>query len=204
MASAKRSTARPPTLPTTLPISKLRPRVSPFSSPRVTAAPRAATIVSPKQHGVAVNAFASTPNNVAVGGTDFSDTYAGTNATYWNSSNTSTFGSALSYIPEIPWNDSCAGAILSAYEGYNPTYGSTSLCNDPQIGSLLMTTVAGGGGPSQCATGSPSTPSVVSGSCQGWPKPSWQTVLGNPNDGVRDTPDVSLFAADGLWSHYYV
>src|SRR5262249_40882842 len=24
------------------------------------------------------------------------------------------------------------------------------------------------------------------------------------NDGVRDTPDVSLFAADGLWSHYYV
>jgi hypothetical protein len=29
-------------------------------------------------------------------------------------------------------------------------------------------------------------------------------VLGNPDDGVRDTPDVSLFAADGLWSHYYV
>ena len=44
----------------------------------------------------------------------------------------------------------------------------------------------------------------MSGSCQGWPKPSWQSVLGNPNDGVRDTPDVSLFAADGLWSHYYV
>ena len=160
--------------------------------------------VAEATHGIAVNAFASTPNNVAVGGTDFSDTYAGTNATYWNSSNTSTFGSALSYIPEIPWNDSCAGAILSAYEGYNPTYGSTSLCNDPAIGSLLMTTVAGGGGPSQCASGTPSTPSVVSGSCQGWPKPSWQTVLGNPSDGVRDTPDVSLFAADGLWSHYYV
>jgi len=26
--------------------------------------------------------------------------------------------------------------------------------------------------------------------------------LGNPNDGVRDTPDVSLFAADGLWGHF--
>ncbi len=160
--------------------------------------------VAEATHGIAVNAFASTPNNVAVGGTDFSDTYSGTNGTYWNSSNTSAFGSAISYIPEIPWNDSCAGALFSAYEGYSPTYGSTSLCNDPTIGSIVMTTVAGGGGPSQCATGTPSTASVVSGSCQGWPKPSWQSVLGNPNDGVRDTPDISLFAADGLWSHFYV
>jgi len=40
-------------------------------------------------HGIGVNAFASTPYNVAVGGTDFSDTYAGTNATYWSSGNSS-------------------------------------------------------------------------------------------------------------------
>ena len=60
-------------------------------------------------HGIGVNAFASTPNNVAVGGTDFSDTYSGTEGTYWNSANTPTFGSAISYVPEIPWNDSCAG-----------------------------------------------------------------------------------------------
>ena len=155
-------------------------------------------------HGIGVNAFASTPNNVAVGGTDFSDTYSGTNTTYWNSSNTSVFGSAISYVPEIPWNDSCASALVSAYEGYSPTYGSTSLCNDPIIGSLLMSTVAGGGGPSQCASGAPMTAGVVSGTCAGWAKPAWQRVLGNPSDGVRDTPDVSLFAADGLWSHFYV
>src|SRR5712691_3497254 len=155
-------------------------------------------------HGIAANAFASTPYNVAVGGTDFSDTYSGTNGTYWNSTNTPAFGSAISYIPEIPWNDSCAGALLSAYVGYSPTYGSTSLCNDPLYGFLFETTVAGGGGPSGCATGTPSTSGVVSSTCQGWPKPSWQSVLGNPNDGVRDTPDVSLFAADGLWSHFYV
>ena len=157
-------------------------------------------------HGIGVNAFASTPYNVAVGGTDFSDTYSGTNATYWNSSNTSNFGSALSYIPEIPWNDSCAGALLTNYEGFSVTYGSSSLCNDPSIGSLLASTVAGGGGPSACATGSPSPSNsdIVSGTCQGWPKPSWQSVLGNPNDNVRDTPDVSLFAADGLWGHFYV
>jgi hypothetical protein len=160
--------------------------------------------VTEATHGIAVNAFASTPNNVAVGGTDFSDIYSGTAATYWNSSNTSAFGSAISYVPEIPWNDSCAGALLSTNLGYSPTYGSTSLCNDPVYGSLFQTTAAGGGGPSQCATGAPSTSSVVSGTCQGWPKPSWQSVLGNPNDGARDTPDVSLFAADGLWSHFYI
>ena len=61
-----------------------------------------------------------------------------------------------------------------------------------------------GGGPSGCATGTPSTGGIVSGTCRGWPKPSWQSVLGNPNDGVRDTPDVSLFAADGLWSQFYI
>ena len=155
-------------------------------------------------HGIAVSAFASTPNNVAVGGTDFSDTFSGTNTTYWNSTNTPTFGSVLSYLPEIPWNDSCASALVSAYEGFSQTYGSSSLCNAPLIGSLLMSTVAGGGGPSQCASGTPSTAGVVSGSCAGWPKPSWQTLLGNPSDGVRDTPDVSLFASDGVWSHFYV
>jgi hypothetical protein len=157
-------------------------------------------------HGIGVNAFASTPYNVAVGGTDFSDTYSGTNATYWNSSNTATFGSAISYIPETPWNDSCAGSLLSNYEGRSLTYGSSSLCNDTSLGSTLLSTVAGGGGPSACATGtpSPSTSEIVSGTCQGWPKPSWQSLVGNPNDGVRDTPDVSLFAANGLWGHYYV
>jgi len=155
-------------------------------------------------HGVAVNAFASTPYNVAVGGTDFGDTVSGTNITYWNSTNSPAFGSAISYIPEIPWNDSCASYFVSAYFGYSPTYGPFSLCNDPTIGSLLLSTVAGGGGPSACATGAPSTAGVVSGTCAGWAKPAWQSVFGNPADGVRDTPDVSLFAADGLWSHYYI
>jgi len=160
--------------------------------------------VSEATSGIAVNAFASTPFNVAVGGTDFSDTFSGTNSSYWNSSNTPAFGSARSYIPEIPWNDSCAGALVSTFEGFSPTYGPTSFCNDPTIGPFLQTTVAGGGGPSGCATGTPSVNGVVSGTCKGWPKPAWQSVLGNPNDGVRDTPDVSLFAADGLWGHYYV
>jgi uncharacterized repeat protein (TIGR01451 family) len=159
--------------------------------------------VSAATHGIGVNAFASTPYNVAVGGTDFSDTYSGSNSIYWGSTSSSTFGSALSYIPEIPWNDSCAGSLVANSQGYTTTYGSSGFCNS-SLGGFLLTTVAGGGGPSGCATGTPSTSGVVSGTCQGWLKPRWQSVLGNPNDGVRDTPDVSLFAADGLWSHYYV
>src|SRR5277367_1581481 len=66
--------------------------------------------VSEATHGIGVNAFASTPYNVAVGGTDFSDVYSGTVGKYWSlTANTTTYGSALSYIPETPWNDSCAG-----------------------------------------------------------------------------------------------
>jgi hypothetical protein len=37
---------------------------------------------------------------------------------------------------------------------------------------------------------------VVGGTCRGYPKPSFQYgIYGNPNDGVRDIPDVSLFAS---------
>ena len=95
---------------------------------------------------------------MAVGGTDFSDTYSGTNATYWNSGNTANFGSAISYVPEIPWNDSCAGALLSAYEGHSLTYGSSSLCSDPNIGSLLMTTVAAAAVPANAPAARPQLP----------------------------------------------
>ena len=68
-----------------------------------------------------------------------------------------------------------------------------------------MTIAAGGGGPSGCATGAPDLLGVVSGTCAGYAKPSWQSgLIGNPSDGVRDVPDVSLFAADGVWGHFYV
>jgi hypothetical protein len=45
----------------------------------------------------------------------------------------------------------------------------------------------------------------VGGTCAGYAKPSWQSGLnGVPGDGVRDIPDVSLFAGTGSWGHYYV
>jgi subtilase family serine protease len=157
-------------------------------------------------HGIGVSAYASTIYNVAVGGTDFADTYQGTNGNYWSSINSFSYGSALSYIPETPWNDSCAGGLLSSYLGYTTTFGPNGLCvtrTANQDG--LLTVTAGSGGPSGCATGSPYEFGVVSGTCRGYAKPSWQTgVAGIPSDGVRDIPDVSLFAANGLWGHYYV
>ncbi|HWZ97338.1 MAG TPA: protease pro-enzyme activation domain-containing protein [Candidatus Dormibacteraeota bacterium] len=141
-------------------------------------------------HGVGVSGTASTPFNVAVGGTDFDD--SGIQSTFWNPANTATTtpvpAAALGYIPEIPWNDSCAAA------------GSTG-CNTTTSATLNF--VAGSGGPSGCATGTPSTPGVVSGSCAGYPKPSYQTGV-TPADGVRDLPDVSLFAADGLNKSFYI
>ena len=157
-------------------------------------------------HGIGVSAFASTPYNVAVGGTDFADGYRGNQKTYWAATNSATYGSAMSYIPEIPWNDSCAGSLLSIYYGYGAGYGSNGFCGSSDaVNNGFVTTGAGSGGPSGCATGSPAANFIVGGSCAGYAKPSWQTgITGIPSDGVRDIPDVSLFAADGIWGHYYV
>jgi subtilase family serine protease len=154
-------------------------------------------------HGIGISGFTSTPYNVSVGGTDFGDTYAHDNDTYWSNSNGATYGSALSYIPEIPWNDSCASELIVSYLGFSTGYGSSGLCNS-SAGEDYLYVAGGSGGPSGCATGNPSTSGVVGGSCAGYAKPKWQSVTGNPNDGVRDTPDVALFAADGVWNHYYV
>ena len=158
-------------------------------------------------HGIGVDAQASTPYNVATGGTDFSDTFSGTNSTYWNNTNSTNLGSALSYIPEIPWNSTCASQLIATSHGFATTYGSSGFCNSTAAAHLFggLSNTGGSGGPSGCATGSPSIHGVVSGTCQGWPKPTWQSgFLGNPADGVRDIPDVSLFAANGAWNYVYI
>jgi subtilase family serine protease len=157
-------------------------------------------------HGIGVSSSGSTPYNVAVGGTDFADTSQRTTSTYWGPTNNSNYGSALSYIPEIPWNDSCAGSVLAVFSGFSVGYGPAGYCASSmaQLAGELNT-VAGSGGPSGCASGATAENFVVGGTCKGYAKPSWQTgVTGIPNDGVRDLPDVSLFAADGVWGHFYI
>jgi len=159
-------------------------------------------------HGITVSGFTSTPYNVSVGGLDFGYTADSVDpSTYWNSTNSNTYTSALSYIQEIPWNNSCAGGLVSAFLGITPL----GLCNNAAVtsttGSLhfLQNAVGGSGGPSGCATGTPTSSGKVSGTCAGYPKPTFQSGLfGNPADGVRDIPDVSLFASNGFWDAYYV
>ncbi len=82
--------------------------------------------------GQAVNGLASTPYNVAVGGSQFSDTSSP--STYWNSTNTSTYVSAKGYIPEKVWNESghvSGGADLWASGG-----GKSTLYTKPTWQSL--------------------------------------------------------------------
>ena len=61
-------------------------------------------LTSPATHGLGVNGLASTPYNIAVGGTQFADTASP--GTYWNGSNDAHNASARSYIPEVVWNES--------------------------------------------------------------------------------------------------
>jgi hypothetical protein len=143
--------------------------------------------------GLGVNGFASTPFNVAVGGTDFDD--IGAQSSYWNSTNTTALGSAISYIPETTWNESCAATA---------TPGKLSVCPAlPATGTppSSLQLWAGSGGASSCST---SSSSGVSNTCQsGTPKPAWQSGTGVPPDGVRDLPDVSFFAAAGSSSNSF-
>ena len=54
--------------------------------------------------GQAVNGLCSTPYSVCVGGTELNEN--GNNSLYWSAGNNASYGSALSYIPEVAWNES--------------------------------------------------------------------------------------------------
>jgi subtilase family serine protease len=151
---------------------------------------------------------------VDVGGTDFmaqynQDVYGVPVSDYWSAKNNpQTKASALSYIPEIPWNDGCTSELLYSdpvYGGYSQSWGSSGFCNSKLGKKYFKYSVSGSGGPSTCFTGKPEIPGVVGGTCQGNPKPAYQTgVPGIPPDGERDQPDLSLFAADGVWGSFLV
>jgi uncharacterized protein (TIGR03437 family) len=106
--------------------------------------------------GLAVNIPASIPEVTGVGGTTFTDLTTG----YWSlNNNPVNDASALSYIPEVAWNDTP---------------------NAPQLS-------ASGGGASAL-----------------YPKPSWQTGLGVPNDGARDVPDLAFAASPNHDGYVFV
>ena len=128
--------------------------------------------------GFGVNGLASSAYDVAVGGTEFNESNP---ATYWNTSNGTGFASAIGYIPEAAWNESCNANLTISF----------SNCN---FAPYVIDTYAGGGGASSCAY--QSTDSSGNVTCTaGYAKPSWQTGSAVPADGVRDLPDVALAAA---------
>jgi pro-kumamolisin-like protein/Big-like domain-containing protein len=144
--------------------------------------PNTETVAS---QGFGVNGLASTPYTVAVGGTDF-DALPGSFAKYVNSTNGAYYTSALSYIPENPWNDSTASNGSSASNrAYRDSKGNTNI-------------VAGGGGASSAGLYD-----AAGSALGGYAKPLWQrqyeTSAGIAADSVRDVPDLSLFAANGMY-----
>ena len=134
--------------------------------------------------GLQANAFATTPYDIAVGGTDFNQN-PNNFQQYWSATNSSIGGSALSYIPEIPWNDSTTTiGPLSGNKEFTDTQGNTNISG-------------AGGGISGCLTANVDQNGNVSGCTGAYSKPTWQGSLG-PSQTARETPDVSLFASNGF------
>ena len=163
--------------------------------------------------GLAVNGIASTPYNVAVGGTDFDDGTVSEANNFWNTTNASTTGESVKgYIPEIAYNDSCVNVPLDAlYDSaasQDPnvncnTYAAAAPPASSTSGSLseFVLPFGGGGGVSDCTTSDATNLSSCSG---GYAKPSWQVGTGVPSDGKRDLPDISFFAGDGTFQNFYL
>jgi len=131
--------------------------------------------------GIAVNGMGSTPYNVSVGGTDFNDFTA--YGQYWTSTNLALSQSAISYIPEMTWNDSCASSVLDGVLGYSD---GVQACNST-TGQQFIDTVGGSGGPSFA-----------------WSQPTWQAGIYGSTSTRRALPDLSLFAANGFYGHALV
>jgi hypothetical protein len=172
------------------------------------------------QYGLTVSGLASTPYNTAVGGTDFNwcslttifDAQTSTSSTppectpgpYWSSTNNATTGaSALGYIPEVPWNDTCSNPLAlgylqdwANYFGFPKPTDAETACNfvednylvlatPQQLGgdgmdlSWMVDTIGGGGGASNCVVSSTSSTGT---SC----------TSGSTSTGVTTNPDTGL------------
>jgi hypothetical protein len=66
--------------------------------------------------GLAVDLPAAIPEVTGLGGTEFSGDVANP-AAYWSATNNADNGSALSYIPEVVWNDTASAGTLAASGG---------------------------------------------------------------------------------------
>jgi len=154
-------------------------------------------------NGIAVSYPASSPEVTGVGGTLIP--YPDYTSAFWNTTtNGTTGGSALSYIPEEAWNDEQEWSEFCTAVPSNPTctahpgLNSWVTAQETYIGVF-----AGGGGLSNCVT-------ETGGVCAtppngGFPQPTWQAGLAIPGQAtkVRYSPDVSLLAS-AFWPGYII
>src|ERR1700677_841812 len=168
------------------------------------------------QYGFAVSYPASSPEVTGVGGTGLSlanDSYP-TQSPYWTTPNPNPTngGTAVSYIPELGWNDGpefaqfCQSAPTNSFcaTGGSPaTPGWVALgasATAAQVQEDIWIT-AGGGGASNCVYVNASGVCLGAGpgptAGGGFPQPQYQQGLSVPSApaGVRYVPDVSLLAS---------
>jgi uncharacterized protein (TIGR03437 family) len=91
---------------------------APFSRPQAT-------------QGMAVSFPASMPEVTAVGGAQFNEG----GDTYWSGANTDSSASALSYIPEIAWNETAATGLASSGGGASILYPKPAWQSGPGVPS---------------------------------------------------------------------
>ena len=167
-----------PTPPTTRPISRRSPKGSRSSSPPATKA-RPAAMPTPRPQPTASASAASPPRpttSPSAARTSATPTPGPTPPTGTQPTPRPT-ARPRSYIPEIPWNDSCASALIASYvSGSGITYGSERLLQQPRPArhDFLRHRVRQRR-PERLRHRQPSTAGVVSGTCKGYAKPSWQS-----------------------------
>jgi len=128
--------------------------------------------------GVDANSLATSPHDTGVGGNDFADVLEGTTSQYFATTPSAWGGTALSYVPEIPWNNSCGNGVAAIAAGYSSAVGFCNFLLKYDPDGYYVTSEAGSGGPSSVDA-----------------KPIWQSQVFNAaKDQSRDLPDVSLFA----------
>ncbi|WP_158884901.1 S53 family peptidase [Rhodanobacter sp. L36] len=136
---------------------------------------------------VDANSFATSPHVTAVGGTDLADSLDGTTSKYFAPTPSVVGGSALSYVPEIPWNQSCGNGVAAKAAGYASAVAFCQALLSFDTLGYYLTSEAGSGGPSSVDA-----------------KPDWQKLVFNAaKDNSRDLPDVALFAgayANRTWA----
>jgi subtilase family serine protease len=175
--------------------------------------PNSSVPFQPAVNGLAVSYPASSPEVTAVGGTEISlaDDASPPNS-FWGTTNGTTGGSALIYIPEVPWNDdeelaqACQGEPSNIFcvQGGSPKVAGwvplTASATAAQVQEDIWLSI-GGGGASNCfyetsggiCLGAGAGPNTGGGVAQ----PTYQQglVVSGAPAGVRWVPDVSLLAS---------